>query len=684
MSRRLEIFGMRTRLFPAIAIVMLHASLSAADTAQVARQFREFCLQESTDHGNRLLDDVEIPTAKETEIRRYLAAQKSDGSWPDIDYTDKSRSAWRPADHLTRMLALIVRARQNAIDPDERNRCIAAVHSAMTFWIARDFNCPNWWYNEIGVPKMLGNIALLLDTDLHDPERSYITSIAMARSKVGSMTGQNRVWLAGNGIMRAALSNDDALLKKSTDVIAEEIRITDGEGIQPDFSFHQHGPQQQFGNYGMAFAVEMCKWACVLRSTPFAFSDDKLAILRNYLLLGQNWVTWNGAMDISSCGRQLFPGSPGKKAGVIRGVFRTMIKADPQHAANYRAFVDRNTNGGANDLVGDRFFWRSDYLIHRTPTVMVSLKMSSARVIGGETVNSENLQGLHLADGATFIYRTGREYDDIFPVWDWRKIPGTTEVQNDAPLDWSSKTSHLKTDFVGGACDGQTSCCAMHFERDGLQAKKAWFFAGNTILCLGADITSNANDAVLTTIDQCLSEKTARTGPPTNGGYAWIEHAGIRYTSLAGPAIQLTDQQQTGTWTSVFRNPSSPKQPISKQILTLSISHGSHPNAAAYAYSISPAEIKLPEIKIIANDAKLQAVKIGDWAAAVCWTSTAADLDGHLLAVESPCIVLNDAGKWTVCDPTQKLKSLRLSIDGKAHAIDLPQGPEAGKSVLVP
>ena len=223
--------------------------------------------------------------------------------------------------------------------------------------------------------------------------------------------------------MRAALLHDDELMKKAAGVIAEEVRVTTGEGIEPDWSFHQHGAQQQFGNYGSAFAVELTKWAAVLRGTPFAMPEEKLAILRNYLLQGQNWVTWNGAMDISSCGRQLFPDSQVKKAAAIRGVMKSMASIDTSNANEYLAFAARNSAQGTNDLVGTRMFWRSDYLIARHSNWAVTLKMSSNRVIGGETVNSENLSGIHLADGATFTYRTGREYENIFPVWNWRLIP---------------------------------------------------------------------------------------------------------------------------------------------------------------------------------------------------------------------------------------------------------------------
>ena len=43
--------------------------------------------------------------------------------------------------------------------------------------------------------------------------------------------------------------NDEKLATQARDTIASEIYTTTKEGIQPDYSFHQHVPQQQFGNY---------------------------------------------------------------------------------------------------------------------------------------------------------------------------------------------------------------------------------------------------------------------------------------------------------------------------------------------------------------------------------------------------------------------------------------------------
>ena len=45
-------------------------------------------------------------------------------------------------------------------------------------------------------------------------------------------------------------------------------------------------------------------------------------------------------------------------------------------------------------------------------------------------LNNENLKGYNLPLGATNILTSGKEYEGIFPVWNWNKIPGTTAVQH--------------------------------------------------------------------------------------------------------------------------------------------------------------------------------------------------------------------------------------------------------------
>ncbi len=50
---------------------------------------------------------------------------------------------------------------------------------------------------------------------------------------------------------------------------------------------------------------------------------------------------------------------------------------------------------------------------------------------------------------SNFISRTGKEFYDIYPVWDWQKIPGTTVVQKPELPHWNQIVKQGKTDFVG-------------------------------------------------------------------------------------------------------------------------------------------------------------------------------------------------------------------------------------------
>lgn len=487
------------------------------------------------------------------------------------------------------------------------------------------------------------------------------------------------------------------LVHNAADVIWSELRVGLGEGIQPDDSFHQHGPQLQFGNYGLAFAVEMCRWAVVLRDSPVALPQAKLTILRDYLLGGQNWVTWRGVMDISSCGRQLFPHGPASRANSILAVMSTLPAVDPTHADAYREFVRRNDDREAqNDLQGFRYFWCSDYAVSRGSDLFFTVRMHSPRTVGGESLNGENLLGALLSDGAMFTYRTSNEYTEIFPVWDWRNIPGITSVQSATPPPWTHRAKAPPPNastgaFTGGVSDGHDGCVAMDFSRDSLHAKKAWFFASDQVVCLGTAIRCDANPAVQTTIDQCLlhgpvkrstTEQTL-TGQQTLSLHAGdaIEHNGIRYTALADARWAIAAEPRTGEWSSVFKNPSTPPGTVTEPALTLSIPHGRQPHDASYAYAV--ASPSAPLMHVVSNTEALQAVADTDGnVSAVFWTAGSVPTAAGVVSTDAQCTVRIDLQTKMIfiADPTQKLPSIRVGVGNATMPVTLPKGPLAGSS----
>ena len=85
-----------------------------------------------------------------------------------------------------------------------------------------------------------------------------------------------------------------------------EIRTGGKEGIKDDWCFHQHGPQQQFGNYGLAFVTTMSLFSGLLSDTSLEFSEEQLNVIASLIDNGYRWIILKGKMDISAMGRQLF------------------------------------------------------------------------------------------------------------------------------------------------------------------------------------------------------------------------------------------------------------------------------------------------------------------------------------------------------------------------------------------
>jgi chondroitin AC lyase len=297
-----------------------------------------------------------------------------------------------------------------------------------------------------------------------------------------------------------------------------------------------------------------------------------------------------------------------------------------------------------------------------------------------------------------YIHRNGHEYDEIFPAWDWRKLPGVTSVIDDAPLDWSKAPDRKQQpEFVGAASDGENAAVAMDLHRDKLRAKKAWFFAGHFVVCLGTDIQyDGGNEPVVTTINQCLlngpvkvqqgGHQSEFSGPAQKlNDIEWVEHAGVRYVLIEPTTVNVAAEGQSGNWRKIFDTPSTPKADVTKNVFTLGIEHG----PKSYAYYVMPAaHADETPVKVLSNTSKLQAVQVATgWIGAVFWSAGSANVAGVAIDVDQPCVTtltsVPDGQRVTIADPTQRLRTIKLNVEGMSQAIDLPQGGDAGKSVSV-
>ena len=639
------------------------------------------------------------------KITGYMETIREDGSWPDINYNDQKRSGWSVKEHADRVLELAKLYRAEEGDCHWGPKLESVIHLALGYWFREKPVCKNWWYNQIGVPKTLGPAFLLMKEQLNPEEKEAAIEV-MENAKFG-MTGQNKVWLAGNVLMRGLLQDDFELVKAARDTIVSEITTGMQEGIKSDWSFHQHGPQQQFGNYGLAFLTEMSSYSGLFAGTVFALNKEQQGILNSFLLNGYRWIVWKGYMDVNALDRQLFHSGQIHKAFSLAFATNALMRgSSAEDIRQMNEFLKDNyapeRKGSA--FIGHKHFWDSDQTVHRSSTWMASVKMASDRVIGTELVNEDNLKGFYMGDGALYTYCRGDEYLNIFPFWDWRKIPGITAYESEAPVPaFFNYGAHVrnKTAFVGGVTDGETGMTAMVLDRDGLQAHKSWIFTRDYVLCLGAGIRSDSILAVTTSVDQRvkrgdLLRYADGNWLPVQGKYVSSPeeqrffHDNTGYILLQPSACVVISEKRSGRWCD-FMGSYAPKT-VEGEIVSLYIDHGREDNAD-YQYLILPAStaektaaFAVQDIRVIRNDTSIQAVAAGNCFYVTAYEPQVVNLQKDLqVDLQTPGIYMFRLhnGNWLIeaADPTHKQHSLSLKMNGKDVKIVFPPCHEPGKSI---
>ncbi|QQE10419.1 hypothetical protein JD969_13010 [Planctomycetota bacterium] len=657
---------------------------------------------------NQLMEVDRLTDSIASRAKQYVAEIKPDGHFEDIDYNSKQRSSWLAAKHALRLVDMAKYFKQGFADHEdsvERAACLDAIHRGLGYWLKHDFQSLNWWHNEIYLPRQLGTLLMWVGDEFSQQELEGILKISR-RAKIG-MTGQNTVMLAENVFYRGVWEADAALVNKALDAIFSEIRICNEmnqEGLQVDWSYHQHGSQQQFGNYGLAYLNSMMMWGNRLEGTVYELNDEQLAILRPFVLNGIGDVAYRGYFDINSCNRQLAKGAQLKKArALVRGV-KSMYKLDSSYAKDYDVIIKSNDRGNLDlsvEKVGQNFFYRSDYLVHRGQGYMYSVKMCSTRVRGSEAMNGDNMSGYHLGDGVACLYEEGSEYEDIYAVWDWRKLPGITVVQKNEPmieLPWDGYTNG--DSFVGGVSDNQVGVITMKYDRDDLTLNKSYFTLADRIVCIGSDIqfkgTLKDDHNIFTSIEfrNADANDDAYTKQLTADAQLF-GHNKTGYLVLEQDA-EGGVMTANGSWDRVRSFDS--KDPVSQSTFQLGIDHANQTEVDRYQYVIWPrlsetGQYGMDNVQDLASNWRSQLINTnfahallaeqGQTLMAVLYKPQQIKLGIWQLKVDQPCVVMIRAGKLWIADPDQTLEAINVEINGKQYQISLPQDVYAGKTISV-
>lgn len=642
------------------------------------------------------------------KITGYMESIRDDGSWPDINYSDTKRSGWDAKKHADRVLELTKLHHAEGTSLVPSGRYAEVIRRALGYWFRTKPVCLNWWYNQIGIPKTFGPAFILFRSQMTADELQEAVMV-MDKARFG-MTGQNKVWLAGNVLMKGLLQDDYELVKAARDTIVSEITTGQKEGIKSDWSFHQHGAQQQFGNYGLAYLSAMSFYSELFAGTSLALDGEQQSVVNNLLTEGYRWIIWRGYMDVNALDRQLFHNAPIHKALSIGNAAGSLKKGSTAaDAAKLQTFLDDNfppKQSGGTAFAGQKHFWDSDQTVHRAPEWMASVKMASERVIGTELVNEDNLKGFYMADGATYIYGRGDEYLNVFPFWDWRKIPGITSYEDEAPVpSLRNYGDHTRNEspFVGGVTDGRTGMTAMVLNRDGLHARKSWVMTDKFVLCLGAGIATDSTLYITTSIDQrkkrgdlsYLKDNRWHTVDGTmksDGKALRFFHDSTGYILMQPEHCVAVAEKRSGRW-SDFMGSYTPRT-VEGEVVSLHIRHRKEA-PATYQYLILPATsaertaaFPANDVRILRNDEAMQAVAADGRYYITAYEKGSVRLSARLmLEVITPGIYMleENAGRLRIhaADPTHRLTSFSVRINGNDQKINIPEGHASGQSVLM-
>lgn len=562
------------RIICVIITLLVFSSCGTSPQKDIDRIVENLCCQ-TVENG--VSDDV---------VSDLLSTISADGSWPSINYLDGTRSDWDVANHVRHLKKLAIAYNLASSSYCGSKEVLEKYLLAYDFYTNLKPVCPNWWFNEIGVPNDWGPAMLLMLPHL-SKARVDAGCEVLGKAHFG-MTGTNKVWLAIGVMMKALAEGDFDTVVKAHDEIVSEIHISErSEGIRPDWSFHQHGPLLQIGNYGCHWVENMSFGSSLFVGTSLAFTDEQLDIIHNFFFRGILPSIYNGGLDMNAQARQVIKDAQYVKADRLASCARTLAVVDARHSEDYTAAADAiSFRTNLSCQVGAFYYPYSDYGVFRTPTWSATYRMNSLRTFGYETTNSENLRGYYSADGAMLVQVDGTEFLNIPPVWNWHLVPGTTTCQG-GPEPWGNVATKLLnlTDNVTGWIDEEGYLwTAFEYHKDGVFAHKVNFFTPFWIASWGSDISCTSRGGEVVT---CVAQSLASGAVYVSADGRRVWHRGIGYINAGEGAFEARIVDRKGDWHDIMAY--YPSEEAEAPMFTLTLSHGRHPKSASYAYITVPA-----------------------------------------------------------------------------------------------
>jgi hyaluronate lyase len=598
----------------------------------------------------------------------------------------------------------------------------------------------NWWEWQIGSPRLLMDIVAALHPLLGADRIAaacaavdHFVPDSVLGSYTGTSTGANRVDLCRSVAVRGVVGAAPAKLALARDALSPVFPyVSQGDGLYVDGSFVQHTWVAYSGTYGQVMLDGLGRLFTLLAGSRWEVTDPKRQIILDSVEQAYAPLIYDGLMMDSVNGRAISRGylaSDERRImrsdhfhgqGLIAAITLLAGGASPAERdrwhARVKGWIARDTvtpilaarQFGVADLArlhavadspvpaapeptGHRLFPAMARAVHRRPGWAANVSMASDRITHYECGNGENPRGWHTGSGMLYWWAAGQggQYTDWFwPTVDPYRLPGTTvstkRLADRAGGEWGAPRPGTR--WVGGVTDGEFAAIGQHLKGLGstLQARKSWFCAADTVICLGAGITATDGVPVETVVDnRCLGENGTAAFTTGEGWAHLAGHGGWVFPGGADGSggtegLRTLREDRTGAWSDI--NTTSSTERRTRRYQTLWLDHGTDPADASYAYLLMPGASPRTLaaraadghwLRILANDAGRQAVAVPSLGltAANFWRAGTVDR----FAVTAPASLLlrrtgGSAALW-VSEPERSGRPFELTWDRPVRAV---------------
>ncbi|MFF9844156.1 polysaccharide lyase 8 family protein [Streptomyces sp. NPDC013740] len=531
----------------------------------------------------------------------------------------------------------------------------------------------NWWEWQIGSPRLLMDIVAALHPLLGADRIAaacaavdhFVPDSALG-AYTGTSTGANRVDLCRSVALRGVLGANPAKIALARDALSPVFPyVTQGDGLYADGSFVQHTWVAYSGTYGQVMLDGLGRLFSLLAGSTWEVADPNRQIILDSVEHAYAPLIYDGlVMDgvngravsrgyLKSDERRIMRSDHFHGQGLIAAIALLAGGASPAERTRWHArvkgWIERDTVSpvlaarqfGVADIArlgaiaagpvpaapeptGHRLFTAMDRAVHRRPGWAAHIAMASERIAFYECGNGENPRGWHTGAGMLSWWTPdqGGQYTDWFwPTVDPYRLPGTTvstkRLADRAGGEWGAARPAVK--WVGGATDGEFAAVGQHLKGLGstLEARKSWFCAADTVICLGAGITARDGVPVETVVDNRLLGEGGTQAFTTGDGWAHLEGHGGWVFPQGARELRTLREDRTGAWSDI--NTTSSTERRTRRYQTLWLDHGTDPVGASYAYLLMPgasartlaARAADPGwLRVLANDAGRQAVAV--------------------------------------------------------------------------